>query len=538
MRITTLAILVLLIACSQKVQDNRLSLDQTQVMCGTVQFADACGPEIDSLLALGIALYHHMTFEEARENFTKAIELDPNCMWGYWGIGLSYLHPIWPDVPTEQMLDDGLQNARLAARRATTQREKLFSNALLTYYKGAKERKESERLALYEQAWAAVYEELPEDLEAKSFYILSHLSTVDPADKTYAKQLHAGELANSILEEIPDHPAGFHYVIHAYDYPPLAEKGLDVARGYGKIAPDIPHALHMPTHIFTRLGYWDESIDWNIRSAEAALNYPVKGAVSLHHFHALDYLAYGYLQKGQDQLAVNVLEKMMELEQPWQETFPTAYALAAIPARIALERHQWAEAAQLKARQPEHFDWDRFPEFEAMHEFARGLGAARSGDLAAAQASLDHMTALQTKVSNTSKNEYWTNQIEIQRIAVQAWMAYANGATDKALALMVRSAEMESATSKNPVTPGEVLPARELLGDMYADMNMHAEAINSYKLALERSPNRFNSLAGAAKAASALGDHTVAEQYMQAFTSLTQDATAKRAETAIGELVL
>ncbi|MDX1479661.1 MAG: hypothetical protein R3301_18240, partial [Saprospiraceae bacterium] len=451
---------------------------------------------------------------------------------GYWGKALTYLHPIWPDVPTAAMLEDGLQHARLAARRASTQREKLFSNALIAYYQDAEDKSESERLAAYEAAWKAAYDALPDDLEAKSFYILAHLATADPGDKTYAKQLHAGPLAEEILEEIPDHPAGFHYVIHAYDYPPLAEKALDIARGYGKIAPEIPHALHMPTHIFTRLGYWDESIDWNLRSAAAALNYPVNGAVSLHHFHALDYLVYAYLQQGRDQEAMDVYRNMLDLPTPWQTTFPTAYALAAMPGRIALERKDWEEAAALGSRIPAHYDWDKAPEFEAMHEFARGLGAARSGKLQAARKIHDRMTELQTKVANTSKNSYWMNQIEIQKKAVMAWVLYAEGKADQALAMMEESADMESKTSKNPVTPGEVLPARELLADMYAETGRHAEAIASYDLALERSPNRYNSLLGAYLSAQALGDAALAGKYRTAFDALTAQGTAARVQQA------
>ena len=537
MKYLTILLVAVLVACSQKVQDNRLSLDRTQVMCGTVQFANACSPTVDSLLALGIALYHHMTFEEARDNFQRAIDEEPGCMWGYWGKAMTYIHPIWPDVPTSQMLTDGLQLSKLAATRASNQRERLFSSALLAYYQGAEERSESERLVLFEEAWAKAFETLPNDLEAKSFYILAHLATVDPTDKTFARQLHAGPLAESILEEIPDHPAGFHYTIHAYDYPPLAERGLEVARNYGKIAPEIPHALHMPTHIFTRLGYWDESIAWNARSAKAALNYPVKGAVSLHHFHALDYLAYAYLQKGQDEKAEEVLTNMMNVEAPWQLSFPTAYAIAAIPARIALERKDWEAAAQLEGRQPAHFDWDKFPEFEAMHEFARGLGAARSGDVNAAEKSVAHMTALQENVANTSKNTYWTNQIEIQKKAVMAWIAYEGGDTETALALMNESADMESKTSKNPVTPGEVLPARELLGDMYYAQGNYEEAIVSYDLALERSPNRFNSLLGGYRAAQALGDSEAASGYFERFNELAKDATAKRAQLSSSETI-
>jgi tetratricopeptide (TPR) repeat protein len=528
MRLITICLILIFISCAQKVQDNVRSLDSTQLMCGTVQFANACGPQIDSLLALGIALYHHMTFEEARDNFQQAIDIDPDCMWGYWGKALTYVHPIWPDVPSQENLNDGLNLTRLSMRRASTPREELFSKALYAYYNDATNKTESERLKSYEKAWEVAFEKLPGDLEARAFYVLAHLATVDPADKSYAKQLRGGELAQSILDEIPDHPAGFHYVIHSYDYPVLADKALEIARNYGKIAPAIPHALHMPTHIFTRLGLWDESIDWNILSAEAALKYPVKGAVTLHYFHALDYQVYAHLQKAQDDEAIAVMHQMFNLSPPWQFTFPTAYALAAIPARIALESKQWSDAAKLESRRPAHVDWDRFPEFEAMHEFARGLGLARLGKTTEAMLIVDHMTALQSKVANTSRNAYWGNQIEIQKNVVVAWVRYALGNIDEAVRLMELAADMESATSKNPVTPGEVLPARELLGDLYAELGQHDMAVKNYDLALERSPNRLNSLMGAAKSAHAAGDEESAQKYVLKLKELTKDATSSR----------
>jgi len=528
MRLTTICLIIFFMSCAQKVQENVRSLDSTQLMCGTVQFANACGPQIDSLLALGIALYHHMTFEEARDNFQTAIDIDPDCMWGYWGKALTYLHPIWPDAPSQEMLHDGLNLTRLSMRRASTQREKLFSNALFAYYNDATDKTEAARLATYEAAWSAVHDALPEDLEAKSFYVLAHLATVDPGDKTYSKQLHAGALARSILDEIPDHPAGFHYVIHSYDYPAIAEKALEVARNYGKIAPAIPHALHMPTHIFTRLGLWDESVDWNILSAKAALEHPVKGAVSLHHFHALDYQVYAHLQKGQDDEAIQVMNDMFNLSPPWQFTFPTAYALAAIPARIALERRRWDDAAHLESRRPSHVDWERFPEFVAINEFARGLGLARLGRTDDAMKIVQGMNVLQANVANTSKNAYWGNQIEIQKNVVVAWVRYAEGNTDDAIRIMEKAADMESATSKNPVTPGEVLPVRELLADMYADLGQHNLAMRNYELALERSPNRLNSLIGAAKSAHASGDEATAVKYLNDFNELTKDASSPR----------
>jgi tetratricopeptide (TPR) repeat protein len=520
--------------CTQDNQDlsknNKSPLAQTQVSCGTVQFGNTYGLEADSNIAEGIAFYHHMTFPEAQARFQKVIDLEPNCMWGYWGKALTFLHPIWPDAPSEEMLKEGKQLARIAVDKAETAREKLFSAALMAYYRGAENKTESERLERFEKYWEKAHKELPDDLEAKAFYVLAHLATIDPKDKSYKKQHTAGELAKGILKEIPDHPAGFHYTIHAYDYPTIADNALDVARRYGKAAPEVPHALHMPTHIFTRIGLWNESIEWNIRSAEAALNFPVDGAVSYDHFHALDYLTYAYLQKGQDEKAIDIWEKVSQLEGPYQQTFPVAYALAAMPARISLERKLWQEAADLKPRQPTHFDWEKFPQFEAMLEFARGLGAARSGDLQSARQSIELMTTLQSKVANTNKDEYWANQIEIQKSAVLAWVLFAEDKTEEAIKSMEASADMESATSKSPVTPGEVLPARELLADMYAELGKHSKAIENYELALKRSPNRLNSLAGAAKSASAIDDQVVANQFLGTFKELTKESTSERVQ--------
>jgi tetratricopeptide (TPR) repeat protein len=530
----TSVLFLIVSGCSQDNQDlsheSKAPLAQTRVSCGTVQFGNTYGLETDSNIAEGIAFYHHMTFPEAQARFQKVIDLEPNCMWGYWGKGLTFLHPIWPDAPTEQMLKEGKQLARMAVDKAETLRERLFSAALMAYYRGSESKTESERLERFEKAWETAYKKLPDDLEAKAFYVLAHLATIDPKDKSYKKQHTAGDLAKGILEEIPDHPAGFHYTIHAYDYPTIAYNALDVARRYGKAAPEVPHALHMPTHIFTRLGLWNESIEWNIRSAEAALNCPVDGAVSYAHFHALDYLIYAYLQKGQDEKAIAIWEKVSQLDGPYQQTFPVAYALAAMPARISLERKLWQEAADLKPRQPTHLDWEKFPQFEAMLEFARGLGAARSGDLQSARQSIELMTTLQSKVANTNKDEYWANQIEIQKSAVMAWVLYAEGKTEEALKSMEASAEMESATSKSPVTPGEVLPARELLADMYAELGRHTNAIENYELALKRSPNRLNSLLGAANSAVAAEDQEVASQFIDAFEQLTRESTSERVQ--------
>jgi tetratricopeptide (TPR) repeat protein len=330
-----------------------------------------------------------------------------------------------------------------------------------------------------------------------------------------------------VLAANPDHPGAYHYVIHAYDYPPLADKAEKAARGYADVAPAVPHALHMPSHIFTRLGLWEESIDWNTRSAAAAKAHPAEGAVSLHYLHALDYLAYARLQRAEDSAADEVAATTAALEGPFQTHGASAYTLAAVPARVALERENWEAAAALEAGSTE-FAWDRFPQMEAITWFARGIGAARAGDAAAARRALERLEELHAAVPPTAA--YWATQVEIQRLAVQAWTELAEGAAEAALATMQASAALEAATEKHPITPGEVLPARELLGDMLRETGRYEEAIEAYEQALERSPNRFRSLFGAGKAAELAGDpDSAAEWYRQLLELVIGDGEGRPA---------
>jgi tetratricopeptide (TPR) repeat protein len=298
-----------------------------------------------------------------------------------------------------------------------------------------------------------------------------------------------------------------------------------VARSYGEIAPEIPHALHMPSHIFTRLGLWQESIVMNQRSAAAALEHPAGEKISLHYPHALDYLAYAYLQRAEDAKAKDVLNTVKSIEGTIQAHVATAYTFAAVPARFALERQQWAEAAALEPRAPSTYGWNTFPAMEAITHFARALGAARSGKAPVARQALDTLTALHQQAAETSA--YWAKQIEIQRLAAQAWLTYQEGKPEEALHTMRQAAEMEAATEKHPVTPGEILPARELLADMLLARGIYEEAQTQYLAALERSPNRFNSLYGAGRAAELGGDGDKAALYYRKLVEVTA-ADAKR----------
>lgn len=386
------------------------------------------------------------------------------------------------------------------------------------------------RLENFEKAWKKVYKDFPNDLEAASFYALAHMAMASPTDKSYLKQREAGAIAENVLEKIPDHPGAHHYIIHAYDSPPLASRALEVARNYGEVAPDVPHALHMPTHIFTRLGLWQESIDWNRRSADAAWRNKVNGEITMHYLHALDYLAYAYLQQARDEKAKEILDGILLLSGPFYDlnAESAAYAFAAIQARYSLERQQWEAAVKIEPRKPASFPWgDRFAAYEAITHFARALGAARSGNPTAGKGSIMELEKLHDIA--LMKSAYWANQVEIQKISAQAWLDYAQGKWKEALRLMKHAAEIETATDKSPTTPGEVLPAQELLGDMLLEMERPGEALKAYEAELIRSPNRFNSLYGAGRAAELIQKREKAEAYYRKLLDLASQAEGRQA---------
>jgi tetratricopeptide (TPR) repeat protein len=436
------------------------------------------------------------------------------------------VHPLWSDPPSEGRFETG--HALLQQARANTQsaHELAYVEALAGYYQTGRGDSEKPNLIGFENGWRAFHEKYPSDPEGTAFYALAQLATVDPGDKTFNKQRKAGALAEAVLQAVPDHPGGHHYIIHAYDNPALSQLAVDVARSYGKIAPEIPHALHMPTHTFTRLGLWQESIDWNRRSGDAALKRPVGDKISLHYFHALDYLAYAYLQGAEDGRALEVLVELTGVTPPYQAHLASAYTFAAVPARLTLERQLWAAAADLEPRWPSAYPWETAPAMEAITYFARALGAVRSDRLEQAQADLETLTELQAQVAAT--NAYWGTQVEIQRLSALAWLQIEEGSLDEALSTMHAAADLEAGTEKHPVTPGEVLPARELLADMLLRLGRPTEALTEYEAALERSPNRFNSLYGAGRAAELSGDAKAAARYYGALVEVTANADTDR----------
>ncbi len=361
------------------------------------------------------------------------------------------------------------------------------------------------------------HQRYPDDREGAVFYALALNATVNPNDKTYTNQLKAAAILEKIFVEQPNHPGVAHYLIHSYDYPPLAERALPAAQRYAKIAPSVPHALHMPSHIFIRLGLWPESIQSNRDSAAAAKKH---GSI-FEALHAMDYLMYAYLQSAQDQAAQQVLEERNALGQLASENVASAYAFAAIPARYALERRQWSEAASL-GPQPSRLIYP-----EAITSFARAIGSARSGDVASTRKEVEKLQALRERLVK-AKQHYWAEQVEIQRLAAAAWLSWAEEDYEEALKLMQSAAALEDSTEKHPVTPGEIIPAHELLGELLLELGKPEQVLRAFETSLQDTPNRFNSFSGAARDAERLGDLQKAKDLYEKLIVLSEHADSER----------
>jgi tetratricopeptide (TPR) repeat protein len=444
----------------------------------------------------------------------------------HWGIAMSIIHPLWGERPTEAALKKGQSAlAKAKALKPSTERESAYVSAAERFFRNWENTAYPAQLAAFEAGFKELHESYPDDIDAAAFYALAHLATAPKADRTFAHQKEAGALLEKLHAKAPEHPGLFHYIIHAYDNPMLADRALVVARGYDKIAPDVPHALHMPSHIFVRLGLWPDAIAWNVRSAAAALRQPVGDATSLHYAHALDYLIYAYLQRSQDGKAQEVLEKMNAVAN-FQPSFITAYAIAAVQARYPLERGRWAEAAALPLRTHGSFPWGKYPGAESITYFARGIGAARSGDTEGARQAIEALEKLHAQMVQSGES-YWAVHADAQRKSVAAWLAFSGDDKKQALKLMREAADLEDSVDKHPVTPSAVLPARELLGDMLLSLKRSAEAIRAYEASLRISPNRFNSLYGAGRAAELAGDKQKANTYYMRLVEISSEADAE-----------
>jgi len=498
----------LLLAPASLAQEHQHSHGQysdggTEVL-GKVNFSTSCRG-VDAEFTRAVALLHSFGYEESRRAFEAVVAKDPTCAMAYWGIAMTWYHPIWAP-PNSQELAAGTVAAKKALELdAKTNRERGYIAAINTFYRDSDRLDHQGRAQAYSDATLLLAKQLPNDHEAQIFYALSLLGTAPPDDASFANQKKAAAILNALLPVEPQHPGITHYMIHSFDYPQLAAEALPAARAYSKIAPDSPHALHMPSHIFTRLGLWQDSITSNLASAEAGRRLVAKrhpGAASMDTLHALDYLEYAYLQIGDEAAARKVLAEAAAAKSFDDPTFAAGHALAAIPARFALERRDWRAAAQLEPPSAT-LPWASFPYAPAITYFAQAIGASRSGDLERARSALHQLETIHAGLQKSpiSGPYDWTQQVESSRLAAAAWLAFAEGRKDDAVKLARAAAQLEEKTGKHPVTPSAPLPARELLGDMLLEMGQPAEALAAYEASLRETPNRFNSLYGAALAA-------------------------------------
>jgi len=482
---------------------------------GVVHFSTSCNEAAQREFDRAVSLLHSFQFSKAIEAFHAVLRDDPRCGVAYWGIALSkWSNPFAAGTKDARQLREGRESVELGeAAGAATERERAYIIAVAALYFGFENTPQRARMIAYRDAMSGLAAKYPTDHEAQIFYALAIAASEDPSDKTYAGRLKAGAILEKLFEEEPNHPGLAHYIIHTYDVPPLAPRALPAARRYSEIAPDAPHALHMPSHTFTRTGYWQESIDSNVAAAASAK----REGQTAEELHASDYEAYAYLQTAQDDAAARILNSLPEIESRFDPKTliagaggPSAgyFALAAIPARYALERGDWKQAAKLVPRETP------FPYSDAITWLACGLGSARTGQAPAAYAAAKSLAQIREQLLN-SRETYWAQQLEIQQLEVRAWATKAEGKNEEALRLMELAAELEDDTDKSAVTPGPIAPARELLGEMLLTMDRPALALAQFEATLTKEPGRFRALYGAGHAAQLSGNHDAAQTYFR-----------------------
>jgi hypothetical protein len=491
---------------------------------GTVHFDNSCDPALGDDFDRAVALLHSFWYGAAANAFTTIAEKDATCAIAWWGVAMSrWGNPFAGQRPEVALKDGSAAVAKATAGGKPTDREAMYIAAVAELFKDYEKVPQRTRTLNYERAMQSLYEKYPQDREAAAFYALAVNQTALPTDKTYAQQLKAAAILEELFKGQPDHPGVAHYLIHAYDHPPLAERALPAAQRYAKIAPDAPHALHMPSHTFTRVGFWEDSIATNEASARAARKANSPGEV----LHALDYQIYAYLQTGQDKAARGVIDQTTtiasQLDAKEQYTQAGLYALAAIPARYALERGAWADAAKLTPRET------NMPYTDAITYFARALGAARNGDAAGAHAAARKLGELQSALAAKGE-EYWAQQVQIQQISAQAWASFAEGRKDDAVRLLREAAAIEDSTDKSAISPGPLAPARELLGEMLLDLGRPAEALVELEAVVKKEPNRFRATYHAARAATLGDDQAKGHKYYGALLRIAEKADSPRTE--------
>jgi tetratricopeptide (TPR) repeat protein len=513
---------------------------------GKVTFPITCAADVQSDFARGVALLHSFFYEEARRIFTSVAERDPKCAMAQWGIAMTWWHPIWTPPTPDEMRAGKAAIEKAMAMNAGSDRERGFITALNTYYNMADSSSAApvgqschgpvgprDRVVAYEKAMRQLRDKYPDDFEVQTFYAFAVLATgyATHNDTSLSKQLEAAGILEKLWKQEANHPGVVHYLIHSYDYPQFAQRGLAAAQLYDDIAPWVPHALHMPSHIFTRLGMWDESIAANRASAEASRAYAAmrhRNASEAEELHALDYMAYSYLQGAQDAEAKKIVDVAAKVKKTNPELeFSAAYALAAIPTRYAFERNDWAAAATLPIQNLPH--WSSFPFMEALIEYGHALGRAHTGDLDGARKAIGRMQQLRDATKDP-KFDYFKSHLDLQMQAASAWVAAAEGRKNEAIDILRRAAASEDILGKHPVSPGAFIPIREQLGTLLLEMGQPKEAQREFEAALKIYPGRFRGLYGAAQAAERAGEKAIASRYYTKLAAQTSKAGGSRNE--------
>ena len=500
---------------------------------GDVSFALSCRYDLRETFNLGLSLMHSFEYAEAEKAFVSVLDQDPECLMAYWGTAMSILNHPLSFKQNSKSLERGEKLLKVAQTLTpNNEREKDYIDAVTVYFNDWQNLDTKTRKLNYESKMEELYNKYPGDVETAVFYSLAVLATADLNDKSYTKQKKSGKILEKLFETNPNHPGIAHYIIHNYDSPELAHLALNTARKYAVIAPASAHAQHMPSHIFTRLGLWNESIKSNIDSANSAVCYAESvnpNANWVSEIHALDYLVYAYLQMGDNVRAQTEMNKMIEIKEVFpSDHFASAYALIAVPSRLAVENKDWQLATELELPKT-NLDWNKAPWPKAMLHFSRALGFTNTGNSTAAQKELDILIDLRERL-NEAKNSYESGQVTIQIEAIKGWIEYSKGNSDKAIEYMKLASNLENKTSKAAVTPGEIIPADELLADLYLVLNRPEEALKAYELNLKGHPFRFNGIYGAAKAAQQLNDTKLAIYYFEKLIKLSKDVNSSRAE--------
>lgn len=503
---------------------------------GSVAFETSCSSAADATFAKGLTWLHSFEYEQAEKAFNEAASVDPTCSIANWGVAMSLYHPLWAPPMKAELERGRAAVAKGLARPAGSEREQAFVAAIAMFYQNSETEGHGPRVEAYTAAMRELHERFPADNEVSVFYALSQIAAgALDSDPDFTREKNAAGVLNRVLQAEPNHPGVTHYLIHSFDYPALAKLAVPAAKSYADIAPASPHAQHMPSHIFTRLGMWNDSVASNLKSAQSARDMMARkgfDGASREELHALDYLAYAYLQTGQDAAARGVLDHLNSITKVDEPIFSVAFAATAIPARLALERKDWAQAAKLElpANVASLAPLSTFRWGAAHVHFARAVGAARSGDVQSARLEVGKLTEIEQGLTIPAGTYDWKTQVQIQRSIAEAWLALAEGDGSAAIALMKAAAELDDATEKHPVTPGAILPAREQLGELLLALDRPAEALVEFEASLKRAPARLASLYGAAEAAKLSAQPQKAQDYLGQLRDLTKDGDGSRIE--------